>query len=146
VQAFAGGAIECGTAYYIDGYRGAALWLPPDAGPDEEALVALLKESVRAADRDAVFAVFEEMGRYHPREPHWYLPLIGVAPSYQGRGYGSELMQHALLQCDRARRPAYLESSNVRNIPLYQRHGFEILGTIEIGSSPPIVPMLRAPH
>jgi hypothetical protein len=39
-----------------------------------------------------------------------------------------------------------LESSNPRNITLYQRHGFEILGTIQIGSSPTLVPMLRPPR
>jgi hypothetical protein len=29
---------------------------------------------------------------------------------------------------------------------LYRRHGFESLGTIQIGSSPPIVPKLRRPR
>ncbi len=56
-----------------------------------------------------VFAVFEQMGRHHPREPHWFLPLIGVDPMYQGQGRGSALLRHALLQCDRDRVPAYLE-------------------------------------
>ena len=28
---------------------------------------------------------------------------------------------------------AYLESSNPRNIPLYERHGFEALGEIQVG-------------
>jgi hypothetical protein len=52
-------------------------------------------------------------------------------------------MTHALERIDRDRLPAYLESSNPRNISLYRRHGFEELGTIQVGSSPPIVPMLR---
>jgi ribosomal protein S18 acetylase RimI-like enzyme len=55
-------------------------------------------------------------------------------------------MEHALSRCDAEGLPAYLESSNPRNIPLYQRHGFEILGKIQVGSSPPVVPMLRAPR
>jgi GNAT superfamily N-acetyltransferase len=142
-QAFGGGAVQRGTAFCTDDCAGAALWLPPGVGPDEESLVALLQSSVRAADRDAVFAVFDEMARYHPSEPHWYLPLIGVAPSRQGRGYGSALMEHALRRCDQEGLPAYLESSNPRNVPLYQRHGFEIMGTIQLDSSPPIIPMLR---
>jgi hypothetical protein len=33
-----------------------------------------------------------------------------------------------------------------RNIPLYQRHGFEITGNIQAGASPAIVPMLRRPR
>jgi ribosomal protein S18 acetylase RimI-like enzyme len=87
--------------------------------------------------------VFEAMESYHPKEPHWYLPLIGVDPAAQGQGLGSALMRHALERIDADRLPAYLESSNPRNIPLYQRHGFEILGTIQVGSSPNLVPMLR---
>lgn len=144
VEAFGGRAIEHGTAYCSEGYSGAALWLPPGVGPDEDALMALIEATVREEDRAAVFAVFEEMGRYHPSEPHWYLPLIGVEPARQGKGCGSALMRHALLACDRDRRPAYLEATSGQSIPFYQRHGFVLLGTIRVGTAPPIFPMLRA--
>ena len=86
------------------------------------------------------------MEGYHPREPHWYLPFIGVDPSQQGKGYGSALMKHTLDACDRDHAAAYLESSNPKNVPLYERHGFELLGTIQAGTSPPIFPMLRKPR
>ncbi len=86
------------------------------------------------------------MGEFHPKEPHWYLPLIGVDPTRQNKGYGAMLMQYALEVCDRDGLPAYLESSNPRNITLYQRHGFEIVGTIQAGSSPPLFPMRREPR
>ena len=55
-------------------------------------------------------------------------------------------MTHALQQCDRDRLLAYLESTNPRNITLYERHGFKALGQIQVGSSPPMVPMLRKPR
>jgi hypothetical protein len=42
--------------------------------------------------------------------------------------------------------PAYLEATSARNLPLYQRHGFEALGTIQAGDSPVITPMLRRPR
>lgn len=87
--------------------------------------------------------IFEQMAAYHPTGPHWYLPLIATDPAHQGEGLGEALMVHALERCDRDRVPAYLESSNPRNIPFYQRHGFEILGEIQVGSSPTLVPMLR---
>ena len=86
----------------------------------------------------------EQVGAYHPQEDCWYLPLIGVDPVYQGRGYGGALMAHALQQIDEEHLPAYLESSNPRNISLYERHGFETLGEVQLGSSPTFVPMLRA--
>jgi ribosomal protein S18 acetylase RimI-like enzyme len=144
VKAFAGKAFTHGSAYYVDGYAGAALWLPPDVHPDEDVLITLLQRTAPEQIQKDIFAVFEQMGRYHPSQPHWYLPVIGVDPFQQGKGFGSALIQHALLQCDRDRVPAYLESTNSANIPLYERHGFEVLDTIQVGSSPPIFPMLRA--
>ena len=146
VRAFGGKAFEHGNAYYVGGFLGAALWLPPGVEPDEDALVTLLQRTVSELDQEAVFSVFEQMDSFHPSEPHWYLPLIGVDPTQQRKGYGSALMKHALIPCDREGTPAYLESSNPENIPLYERHGFEVLGTIQVGTSPPIVPMLRKPR
>lgn len=146
VKALGGNAFAHGSAYYVDGYAGAALWLPPEVRPDEDALITLLQRTGSASVQKDVFAVFEQMGRYHPREPHWYLPFIGIDPSQQGKGYGAALMKHALIPCDRDHTLAYLESSNPKNIPLYERHGFELLGTIQVGASPPIFPMLRKPR
>ena len=145
VRAFGGKAFAHGSAYYVNGYTGAALWLPPDVHPDEDALIALLQRTVSGQIQKDVFPVFEQMGRYHPSEPHWYLPLMGVDPSQQGKGLGSALLQHILIQFDRDNKLAYLESSNPCNIPLYRRHGFELLGSIQIGTSPSIPPMLRRP-
>jgi len=53
------------------------------------------------------------------------------------------LLQTAIARCDAEGLPAYLESTNPRNRPLYERHGFEAVGEIRIGDCPPIVPMLR---
>jgi ribosomal protein S18 acetylase RimI-like enzyme len=146
VQAVGGNAFTHGSAYYMDGYTGAALWLPPAVHPDKDTLIALFKRTVPEPRQQDVFAVFEQMGRYHPKEPHWYLPLIGVDPFHQGKGYGAALMQHALLPCDRDKQCAYLESTNPKNIPLYERHGFAVLGTIQVGTSPAVCPMLRRPR
>ena len=143
MRAFAGRAIDQGSAYYSDNYSGVALWLPPGISPDEEAMGHVMQGYGAHPDLDAAIALFAEMAGYHPDEPHWYLPMIGVVPAQQGAGIGSALMKHALLRCDREHKAAYLESSNPRNNPLYERHGFELLGTIQVGSSPPIFPMLR---
>ena len=146
VRAFGGKAFTHGGAHHVERCTGVALWLPPGVEPDEDKLVDAIQSTVASSHIDAVFAVFEQMATYHPHEPHWYLPLIGVDPKHQGRGLGDALMAHALRQCDHDSVPGYLESSNPRNISLYRRHGFEPLGTIQVGSSPPIVPMLRRPR
>lgn len=146
VRAFGGNGFTLGSAYCTEGYAGAALWLPPGVGPDAERLAALMQDHAPDGVLPDLMAVFEQMSVYHPHGPHWYLPLIGVDPVRQNQGHGSALMRHALRRCDEDRLPAYLESSNPRNISLYQRHGFEIIGTIRVGSSPPVVPMLREPR
>jgi ribosomal protein S18 acetylase RimI-like enzyme len=145
VKAFGGNAYAHQSAYYVEDYRGAALWLPPRVRPDEEALSTLMRDTGAPEVQKDLASVFEQMGSFHPKAPHWYLPLIGVDPFHQGQGYGSALMKHALIPCDRDGTLAYLESSNPKNIPLYERYGFEVLGTIQVGTSPPIVPMLRKP-
>ena len=43
-------------------------------------LLALVEETVPEGRRDRLFEVMQEMASYHPEEPHWYLPLIGVDP------------------------------------------------------------------
>ncbi len=146
VRAFGGRAFKHDTAQYVDRFLAAALWLPPSVQPDEEALMTLIENSVPASDREAVFALFEQMGSYHPNEPHWHLPLIGTDPTQQGKGYGAALLCHALAVCDQQQTPAYLEATSETSVPLYQRHGFDVLGTIQVGTSPPIIPMLRIPR
>jgi ribosomal protein S18 acetylase RimI-like enzyme len=143
VRALGGRAFEHDTADSLDGCAAVALWLPPGAGPDEEALAGLIQRAVSKNLLGDAFSIFEQMGGYHPAEPHWYLPFIGVDPARQGAGYGSELMKHMLERCDAERTPAYLENSNPRNIPFYERLGFERLGVIKAGTVPEIVPMLR---
>jgi ribosomal protein S18 acetylase RimI-like enzyme len=143
VRAFGGAAFSHKTAYCTEDFGGVALWLPPNVHFDEAAVINLLENDAPEAIRGDLFAVLRQMDQYHPTEAHWYLPLIGVDPAHQRKGYGGALMKHALEQCDCDHVPAYLESTNPKSVSLYQRHGFEILGTIQEGASPPLIPMLR---
>jgi GNAT superfamily N-acetyltransferase len=146
VKAFAGAAFEHGSGDCIEDFSGAALWLPPGVHPDEKALFTLLQHSIPKRDQANVFALLEQMDRNHPAEPHWYLPMIGVEPAKQGNGYGTALLKRGLERCDGEDKLAYLESSSPKNIPLYERHGFESIGAIQVGSSPRLFPMLRKPR
>lgn len=146
VRAFGANGFAHGAAHLAGGGAAAAMWLPPDVPPDMERLTALVEQHAPSEQLVDLERVFAQMETHHPSEPCWYLPLIGVDPTHQGRGYGSALLHYALEQCDREGMPAYLESSNPRNIPLYQRYGFEMIGTIQAGTSPTVVPMLRRPR
>jgi ribosomal protein S18 acetylase RimI-like enzyme len=144
-RAFGGKAFEQGTAHRI-GHAGAALWLAPGVAPDEQEMAALMVETISPAMAGDLGPLMEQMGAFHPTEPHWYLPILGIDPAHQGKGLGGRLLAHQLAICDRDGALAYLESSNPRNIGLYERHGFEVQGRIQSGSSPTMVPMLRKPR
>ncbi len=62
-------------------------------------------------------------------EPHWYLDMVAVEPSRQGTGIGSALLRavHALADIDGW--PTVLLTFRARNIPFYERHGYEVVAT-----------------
>jgi GNAT superfamily N-acetyltransferase len=145
-RAFGGGAINLGTAQCYEGFSGVALWLPPGAAPDQESLVKVIEDTVADERKGAMFSMFEQMDALHPQEAHWHLPLIGVDPVHQGKGIGSALLSHILNVCDGQNVLAYLEATSPRNVPLYERHGFEAVGSIQVADSPQIIAMLRKPR
>ncbi len=140
------GSFEHKSAFVTANFGGVALWLPPGVHPDAEALEAVFRETAKPEHLDDLLATFEKMGEWHPDDPHWHLPMIGVEPNAQNKGIGGALMSHGVSRCDREETLAYLESSNPRNISLYERHGFEVLGQIQIGKAPLVTPMLRKPR
>jgi ribosomal protein S18 acetylase RimI-like enzyme len=142
---YAGRAFDNGSAYRNDGFTAAALWLPPDIHPDEDALAAYMEDTVAPDKHAALFAAFELMDRFHPAEPCWHLADIAIDPSHQGRGLGTALLTTCLDRCDDDGRPAYLESTNAANLSIYRRFGFEQIGVIETDQAPPLFPMLRRP-
>jgi ribosomal protein S18 acetylase RimI-like enzyme len=140
----AGGAWLGRTAQGLCG--SSSLWFPPGTAPPEDAMTAAVLEAVAPDRLETVGQVFAAMTAYHPEEPHWYLALLGADAHFQGQGLGAALLKHTLQICDEAGDVAYLESSNPRNISIYERHGFEVTGEIRIADCPVITPMLRAPR
>lgn len=144
VRAFGGAAFDTETAFHMADFSGAALWLPPGSSPDEAKMESLIGTTVGADKQPQLVEILEGMAHYHPTETHWYLPLLGVDPTRQGQGLGSALLKHTLDRIDADHLPAYLESSNPRNVSLYIRYGFELLGSISVPGAPPVLPMLRS--
>jgi GNAT superfamily N-acetyltransferase len=138
------GAVEMA---WVDGQAaGAAVWFPPGAGLGTE--VAALPGYLRAFGRRFVnVARFESVAvRVHPREePHWYLLAIGVDPVRQGDGVGAALLRSRLRRCDEEGLPAYLESSKLGNVPLYEHFGFRATGTLALPEGAPVVTTMWRP-
>jgi len=143
LQSFGGVAFGHGGVWRLGDFGAVALWLPPGLEPGGEATVALFEATVDARRFDDLLGVFGQMEEAHPTTPHWYLPWFGVDCALQGQGLGSRLMMPCLEIVDRQHLPAYLDSTNPKNVSFYERHGFAVTGQWQTGSSPPIISMLR---
>jgi GNAT superfamily N-acetyltransferase len=143
VEAFGGAAFADDTVWRLADFAAVALWMRPGVDPDGEATLAHLEATVAPERLVDLFGVFAQMDEAHPTIPLWYLPWFGVDSALQGQGLGSELMKACLDIVDHDHLPAYLDSTNPRNVPFYQRHGFQVTGEWRTGASPPIISMLR---
>jgi ribosomal protein S18 acetylase RimI-like enzyme len=122
-----------GITHMEDGGKGAALWLPPLERFDIPLRWALIKMVCQLVSRKGFDPLrrMKEHGdlfdQYHPTKLHYYLQFVGARTQDQGQGVGSALLKQGTRLCDEKRMPAYLESSKEENVPLYQRHGFEVI-------------------
>ncbi|MFN3511568.1 MAG: GNAT family N-acetyltransferase [Phenylobacterium sp.] len=131
----------------------AAVWLPSESlGPtpflQEMRALPTLLAATGFLRIGRMAATRRAMEAHHPKDrPHAYLWFIGVRPEAQGLGVGSRLLAASLRRLDAEGRPAYLESSNIANVPLYRRHGFEVTAEIEPRpGSPKLYAMWREPQ
>jgi ribosomal protein S18 acetylase RimI-like enzyme len=134
-----------GIVHVEDQGRAAALWLPPQERFRVAPRLDLLKFGFRLIKQDGLRPVWRlrqqgwVFARHLPREPHYYLQFLGCRQQDQGRGYGAALLREGTRICDEHGMPAYLESSNIRNLPLYQRHGFEVRAAQAVAKNGPMV-------
>ncbi|MGB7873389.1 MAG: GNAT family N-acetyltransferase [Anaerolineales bacterium] len=63
-----------------------------------------------------------------PSEPHYQLGMIGVDPEYQGQGCGGQLLNavNEMSESHPESMGVWLDTENPRNVPYYQRFGYEI--------------------
>lgn len=116
-----------------DDANAVALWLPP---PQDVMQLSVIDE-IAAIPTFLSVVSFARLGRmqrlraafdaHHPKAPHWYLFFLAVDPDCQGQGLGSAILKATLAPIDAKGEAAYLEASSEKNVPLYLRHGFEVV-------------------
>ncbi|HEY2812895.1 MAG TPA: GNAT family N-acetyltransferase [Acidimicrobiales bacterium] len=128
--------------------KGAAIWFKPDewrtGGMELLGQIPLL--FTLGLETPRALSLLGQMEKVHPKEPHWYLAVLGTDPQHQGKGVGSSVIAPILTKCDDEGIGAYLESSKDRNIPFYRRHGFEVTGEVKAKDGPTLWPMWRDPR
>lgn len=137
------------VVHTMPNFGGAAMWAQPDyLGPkllddlkDYWRWMNLLKGASLKTAR-----LNDRMKKLRPKQPHWYLALLGTPAEFRGKGYGGTLLSHQLQVCDREGILTYLESSNEANIGLYMRYGFKLTSEFTVADSPPLFTMERHPQ
>jgi ribosomal protein S18 acetylase RimI-like enzyme len=143
-------AFPHGHVYATAGNGAAALWSPPDVDLfDDDAvskMFTLLGEQLGDRSADVGTGLMKITAEHPHDEPHFYLFVLGTASAHQSKGLGSALVSDVLERCDRQGMGAYLESSNIRNVPFYERHGFKVMSEIEVSDDFVARPMWRDPR
>jgi len=110
---------------------GAAAWLLPRSA-DVDAAESFAKSKYLASalgsrGKENYYRIVRYMAplaaRIVPRDS-WYLSIIGIMPSAQGRGLGAALLAGTLAEASGANVTCYLETFTPRNLKFYERVGF----------------------
>jgi len=153
-QAFMRAGLEIGFphghVYSITPNAGAAVWAPPDVDMFDDAAITnmftILGEQIGARSEEVGNGLLQ-INEHHPHDvPHFYLFILCTTRAQQGKGLGSSLMREVLDRCDRQGLGAYLESSNLRNVPFYERHGFKVITEVTLSPEFTARPMWREPQ
>ena len=125
-----------GEAYVTAGkLESVAIWLPLDnldEMPERDHQAGIDRiPSIVGTEASARFTnIIRFVEAFHQRfaaDRHLYLQWLGVEPSRQGQGLGSATITPELRRADAEGLPCYLETFQPRNVPLYLKHGFQIM-------------------
>jgi len=118
-----------GAVYGTEGIEAATLGRGPGNARDSMLDTARL---IVPCAQHIPFSKFRRLEAAHLTEKHltkkpvWYLHYAGCDPAYQGKGYGGAAIRAGLERADQDGLPAYLETADEHNNPLYQSFGFAI--------------------
>ncbi|WP_439029541.1 GNAT family N-acetyltransferase [Gordonia terrae] len=138
---YLGYAVDHGVVLVTQDLSGVIAMLPPDTPePDEQ-----FQAEVADLHGDRLAAV----ARAHtpaPPEGAWNLATLGVHPESQGNGIGSALVRAGLIVVDEKNPPrarVALETSDDRNVQIYQRAGFMVAATTPVDAGLVVHSMVR---
>jgi len=131
-----GNALRYDLMFTTEDLQGAALWYPPERRESRWEnfvwFLRLLRIVGMNRDLPAQITAFWKFDRLFPREPHYYLAMLAVAPEFQGMGIGTALLRPVLEMCDARRVHAYTVTDTAVNVRFYGRLGFRVRDSFDI--------------
>jgi GNAT superfamily N-acetyltransferase len=135
-----------GEVFVLGPVLAVAVWIPPQLPSSAEDGVINASKAEwldtrrlwTADERDRFDRYVEYSKALRARlipEPHAYLDVIGVQPSYKGRGLGSLLLAPQLARYSSEGTPCFLITGLARNLPFYERLGFRVMEESDIPGS-----------
>lgn len=145
VDAYGGAAFDSRSGLtYEDGPDAAILWHPSDHIADCDSLSSFIAETVPKTRRDDVITVFRELAGLHPAGLFRTLTFAGRDPfSYRN---ASILIRAFCQRCDEDQVRSGGDVTSLAHAKYYRQFGFETIGVVQRGSSPPFYSVLREPR
>jgi GNAT superfamily N-acetyltransferase len=145
------------TVHLADPSQGVAVWLLPQ--PDEiqssaaERKRLFLTNTLGARGTSNYYRMVEYMSGKAQKlvsDDAWYLSIIAVDPSLQGRGLGQQLLAPTLAEIDASDAISYLETFGPRSVTFYERLGFRTVARFDEPTTEAQYALMvrkpRAPH
>jgi GNAT superfamily N-acetyltransferase len=146
---FVGSAIPHGFTWVAEGAATIAVWTPPNRPElSDDALARLpgLLDELLGPRAPRVLQALLQFDAVHPHdEPHYYLGFVATHDDHRGGGIGERLLGQNLALVDAEHMPAYLESSNPKNLARYGRLGFVPHTEFMLGGDGPTVTTMWRP-
>jgi hypothetical protein len=95
--------------------------------------VMLILNGIGFANISKAISREKAISKNYPSTPIYYLWFIGVQPDSQNNGIGKKLMEEIIAESERLKRPIYLETSTVKNIPWYKKFGLNVYNQLDFG-------------
>lgn len=140
--------VALGVVWQVDEGAGSAAWLDPTAAAQFGDIDRAMRHQVAPLTDDGGvrYGLFWDwLGSHVPEEPCWFLDMVAVHPKQQGSGLGRVLIEHGLALARADYLPAFLETSQVRNVGYYEGLGFEVIGQERAPGGGPEIWFMRHP-
>lgn len=144
---YASSALRYHWLLVSDEAKAVAVWIPPGGeeltSEESNGLPRLLRQTAGQDVAEAIVTINEQFTAVRPKQPHFYLTLLGVHNHHRGKGLGMALLAESLAHIDALDAPAYLESSNPANLQRYEGVGFTPLEEVVVATGHVVTTMWR---